>query len=343
LNSTIRSIQGRLGRVCNLPVFWDDIQSKRHQDALFECIFVTSEGTEGGRLNLDASYKERLEWQTCMVCCSNISFVEYLARTQRHTTAGMRRVFEIEFNRNSSGDQGMVNTLTASQVFGDLQHNYGTIGEEYARLLARDHEAIGAKTVEIANEFMRTVNGAADESFWFGLCGVLIAGASLAQRFGVEIDIKAMHEYLIGAFHANRQLRMIEGSEGGSYEYTVTALTDFFKYYRRRGNVLFTDILYHYRETQVKVLEDVVNKRLVYIQVARDRRLILISRLAFRDWLENRGFNYRQVCKGLLKHFQAVMMKRTLGAGTIHIAFRQEVCWRVPVPEKSLLEPLLTP
>src|SRR4029434_8148482 len=57
LNSTPKSVQGRLGRTRNLAAYWDDVQDERHQEHLFDCMFIASEGAEGGRLNPDASMK----------------------------------------------------------------------------------------------------------------------------------------------------------------------------------------------------------------------------------------------------------------------------------------------
>ena len=57
LNSTPKSVQRRLGLCRNLPAYWDDVQDERHQLALFDCMFVTAEGAEGGRLNPDASIR----------------------------------------------------------------------------------------------------------------------------------------------------------------------------------------------------------------------------------------------------------------------------------------------
>ena len=50
-------MQGRLGRTKNLPAYWDDIQDERHQEALFQTMFVATEGAEGGRLNTDATHE----------------------------------------------------------------------------------------------------------------------------------------------------------------------------------------------------------------------------------------------------------------------------------------------
>ena len=71
--------------------------------------------------------------------------------------------------------------------FAQLEHNFGTIGVEYARmLLAQEHREINVMVGETINRFSQKVQGTGDESYWWGICGVLIAGATLANRLGAE-------------------------------------------------------------------------------------------------------------------------------------------------------------
>ena len=233
LNSTPKSVQRRLGLCRNLPAYWDDVQDERHQLALFDCMFVTAEGAEGGRLNPDASMKARLEWQTLMVACSNASFVEYLIKKQKSTTAGMRRVFEVEFNKSET-EPGIINAVDASRTFAQLEHNFGCIGADYAKLLATEHRDINVMVGDTINRFSQRVQGTGDESYWWGVCGVLIAGATMANRLGAEIDVIALEEFLVRMFLHNRKIRGSEGTEGGSYENTEQALTAFLNHYRRQ-------------------------------------------------------------------------------------------------------------
>jgi hypothetical protein len=331
LNSTPKSVQGRLGRCRNLAAYWDDIQDERHQDALFQTMFVATQGAEGGRLNTDASMKERLEWQTLLVACSNASFVEYLTRKQKSTTAGMRRVFEIEFNRQEN-EPGMVNATEAGRVFAALERNYGAIGAEYARLLANEHKDIDLRVAVILKEFCEKVGGTGDEAYWWGTCGVLLAGAELACRLGAEIDLAAMDEFLQSAFHYNRAIRGAEGTEGGSYANTEHALTAFLNFYVGSGSMIHVDRLFTNRHKPIEAIRSPTPGHPIVVQISRDQRLVIFSRREMRDYLHKKEIQARQVFNGLVKYFKAREIRHTLGAGTVY-AQTQEVCFEIHVPE----------
>lgn len=330
LNSTPKSVQRRLGLCRNLPAYWDDVQDERHQLALFDCMFVTAEGAEGGRLNPDASYKARLEWQTLMVACSNASFVEYLIKKQKSTTAGMRRVFEVEYNKGDP-EPGMVNAVDASRTFAQLEHNFGNIGVEYARMLAQEHREINVMVGETINRFSQKVQGTGDESYWWGICGVLIAGATLANRLGADLDVLAMEEFLIQTFLNNRKIRSTEGTEGGSFENTETALTSFLNFYVGNGNRITVDRAFENRHIKVTSLRDPNMGRPIFVQISRDERKIWVSKKAMREYLNTNEVQPRQVFNGLEKFFHAKEVRLTMGAGTV-FSQTQELCLEIFVP-----------
>jgi Domain of unknown function (DUF927) len=340
LTSTAKSVQGRLGRTRNLPAYWDDVQDERHQDSLFQTMFVAAEGAEGGRLNRDASYKQRLEWQTLLVACSNASFVDYLVKKQKSTTAGIRRVFEYPYCRRN--EPGMVDQLEASRTFAALEHNFGVIGADYAKLLARDHHNIEKLVTDTTVTFTKQVNGTNEEAFWWGLCGVLLAGATLAQKFGVEFDVPAMAAFLQQAYRDNRTLRTAEGTESGSYVHTELALTGFLNHYAGAGHILFVDRMFEHKNVEVEPLTDPMKGKPLYIQVARATRTILISKRALRTYLEDNDIHPRPVFEGLVKYFNTKEAKLTIGAGTV-FAMTQENCIELQVqPNHPLFEQLVT-
>jgi hypothetical protein len=331
LNSTPKSVQGRLGRCRNLAAYWDDIQDERHQDALFQTMFVATQGAEGGRLNTDSTMKERLEWQTLLVACSNASFVEYLTRKQKSTTAGMRRVFEIEFNKRTD-EPGMINATDAGRVFGALEQNYGTIGAEYARMLANEHVEIDLMVAEVIKDFCASVAGNGDEAYWWGTCGVLLAGARLARRLGADLNIEAMENHLRECFMRNRGIRTGEGTEGGSYQNTEHGLIAFLNFYVGSGNVLVVDKFFEHRFRKVTIHRHPGENRPVVVQIAKDQRLIVFSKREMRDFLHKKEIQARQVFNGLVSYFKAKEIRHTMGAGTFH-AQGQEVCYQIHVPE----------
>jgi hypothetical protein len=331
LNSTPKSVQGRLGRCRNLAAYWDDIQDERHQDALFQTMFVATQGAEGGRLNTDATMKERLDWQTLLVACSNASFVEYLTRKQKSTTAGMRRVFEMEFNKREN-EPGMVNATDASRVFGALEQNYGVIGAEYARMLANEHVEIDLMVAYTNKAFCEKVGGSSDESYWWGTCGVLLAGAKLANRLGANLDVEAMEEHLERVFFHNRTIRGSEGTEGGSYANTEQGLVAFLNHFVGNGNVLVVDRFYETRHKKIKPLRDPGKDHPIVVQIARDQRKVVFSKREMRDFLHRREIQARQIFNGMATFFKAKEVRHTMGAGTVY-AQGQEVCIEIFVPE----------
>jgi Domain of unknown function (DUF927) len=342
LSSTPKSVQGRLGRTKNLPAYWDDVQDERHLEALFQTMFVASEGAEGGRLNPDASYKIRLQWQTVLVACANASFVEYLTRKQKSTTAGMRRVFEIEFNRQPQGEPGMINGLEASKTFHQLEHNYGVIGAEYAAFLGRKHADISILVQKVIDRFTAKVTGTSDESFWIGLCGVLITGAMLSRYFGAEISLQRMEDFLVKAFLQNRRIRAIEGTEAGSYDHTEHAIAGFLNDTFGKGHYVITGKMFIDRHHDVQFISGPNTGKPIYMQICRHDRIIIVSKRALRKYLDDSDIRCRQVFAGLEKFFKATEVKLTLGAGTPY-ATTQELCFVMFVEnDKSALYNILT-
>jgi hypothetical protein len=335
LNSTVKSVQGRLGRTRNLPAYWDDVQDRRHQENLFQTLFVTSEGAEGGRLNSDASMKTRLEWQTLLVVCSNASFVEFMIRKHKFPTAAIRRVFEFKFSKDPD-EPGIIDAVNASKIFGELQHNYGVIGAEYAQLLARNHNKIDTLVASITRKFKAAVDGTGDESYWWGLCGVLLTGAALARQLGVGLNVDAMENFLQEAYQFNRRIRNSAGLKGikgtGSYADTERELTGFLQSVGS-GHVMFTNgrFEHRYRNRPVKVLHPPEQGCRVLVQVVRDQCLVILAKAALQDYLHSKGVRPLQFFKGLEHFFNASETRKTLGSSTKHAQI-QEFVLEIPVP-----------
>jgi len=333
LDSTKKSVLFRLGKTRNLPCYWDDIQDDVKLEHLFNTMFLNTQGSEGGRLTSDVQYRERLEWQTMMVACSNASFVEYVVKKQPSTTAGLRRVFELEFKKPEN-DIGMIDVLDAMQAFGALEYNFGHVGMQYAKLIATEHEAVKALVEQTTKQFKSKVDGKADEAYWWGIAATLLTGASLARRLGAEMNVERMEEFLIEAFKNNRTIRASEGTEGGSPEHTDAALAQFLNFYLGSGNRVDTEFSFKDRFTSVVLNHGPEKGRPVYIHVIRDEKTVLISKKTFKEFLEWKQIKTRQVFDGLKKYYGAKEDKLVLGAGT-EFAAAQEMVIKIVVPDES--------
>jgi hypothetical protein len=344
LNSTSKSVLNKLGMIKNLPVYWDDIQDENRQEHLFQTMFVHTEGIEGGRLDTNVQQRARGEWQTLMVACSNASFVEYVIRKQPSTTAGLRRVFEYEINRDPD-EKGLVDAFDAIKAYAKLEYNYGMVGYGYAQILATEHTQIEAMVGETVKRFKNKVKGTANETYWWGIAGVLVAGANMAVRMGVEVDPARIEDFLLSVFYKNRRLRDSEATEGGSKDNTWNALVHFIKFASIK-NVIITDVFMRTSGKPIGIprnedrLRELGRGPLFY-HVATSEQKIRISKKEFRKYLYDQKIQPRPVLEGLKKHFGATIdvLKVTLGGGT-HWAIGQEDVIELPIPE-GLLEELL--
>jgi hypothetical protein len=326
LTSTPKAILRRLGLTHNLPAYWDDVQTDRQLLALYESLFLAVGGAEGGRLDTHAEFVERGQWQTMLAACANVSFVEYMTRKKYSSSAGMRRVFEIEYHRRRD-EPGMINGLTASRAFAALEHNYGVIGAEYAAFLAREHDTVSKMVASTIVDFSETVQAQPDESYWTGLCGTLIAGATLARRFGAEFDVAAMRDFLLRAFAHNRKTRAVKGDlakTNKSCEQTVIA---FIKECFAGGNYIYTKIRYRLR-TDVGQLTTPSADRLIHVHVARKDNTVRISKRAFRRWCETNKLHVRDTFANMKHWLAATEVHQSLGAGTSHVQ-KIETCIQI--------------
>ncbi len=120
--------------------YWDDIQDERHQDALFQTMFVAA----GGHRGRPAQHRRHLEGTAGVADhagrLQQRRFVEFLVKKQKSTTAGMRRVFEIEYN--SADEPGMINATRGRPGVRRAGAQLRCHRAEYARMLAQEHKDI---------------------------------------------------------------------------------------------------------------------------------------------------------------------------------------------------------
>ena len=248
-------------------------------------MFVATQGTEGGRLNTDASMKERLEWQTLLVACSNASFVEYLIKKQKSTTAGMRRVFEFEYDKKDD-EPGMINAVDASRI--SRRSSTITVGSAPSTpgCWPRSTKTIAAMVGEIIKDFREEVNGTVDENYWWGICGVSArrgyagqpAGGRARCRGDAGIPDRSLSRQSQDSRHRGDRRRITRRTPSNGWRRFSTTMS-------AAGNVIFIDKVFdkkaHQDRCAARAGEEPSNLRagcprsaLDYHQQARDARLL---------------------------------------------------------------------
>lgn len=337
--STSKSVIHKMGQLRNLPVYWDEVTNKKSQAKVFDTFFSGSEGIGPGRLTADIEQRDRADWQTLLIICSNLSFVDHIVGEQRTTTAGMYRVFEYYIPSVMPDAPGQIDTMDASRLTQALESNYGAVGMLYAERLATNPKEIDKFTLSLCREFSVAIKATKEERFWVALCGILLAGASYANEFGAQIDINALHSFLMVAYQKNRDRMLDEGVEGGTRVNTEEALTGFIKAHVE--NALYTDTFPAGKGRPKPVVDifgpDPHRPRPIHVQWAVDDRKLRISRPEFFKYLHEKSISAIQIINGLKDFFGATVSYSVLGAGTVHGGGQEHVI-TLPIPPNSPLE-----
>jgi hypothetical protein len=337
--TTANSVIHKMGTLRNLPIYWDEIKNKTAQKNVFETVFAGSEGIGPGRLTSNIEQRARDDWQTLLVTCSNLSFVDFVVAEQKTTAAGLYRVFEYHIGESLPGAPGQVNPADASRITQELENNFGMVGMKYAELLGADPKAADEFIMAIYYGFCKAVNVTKEERFWPATCAVLIAGAMYANSFGAEIDVERLTSFLAEAYEKNRKRLLDEATEGGTVIHTTEALTGFLKAYTE--NTLYTDTYPNGRgkPTPVKFIfgPDPNRPKPIHVQWCVTDRKLRISRPKFNDYMNDKNLSPMQIMNGLRDYFKATVSAARLGGGTTFAAGQEQVI-SIPIPEGSPLE-----
>lgn len=341
--TTPKMIIKKMGDLRNLTIYHDEIKDEKAQKGVFTTLFAGSEGVEGGRLTSTVEYRERGDWQTMIVICSNRSFVDYVNKEQKTTDAGIYRVFEFQLLKSPDDAPGKLATsMDATRITQEMEHNFGVIGLEYAQMLGRNPDEIDAFTQKILRDFSTEVDAKSPERYWVAVCATLLAGAELANRLGAGFNVPAMKDFLIARYMMNRERCAEANSLGGSAMNTEETLTGFLK--KHLPETLRTDT-YHHTRGKPKLINVIDgpnknNPKPINVHWATKDRMLLLSAGAFTEYLNLVNMPPAAILRGLKLHYAMERKYVCLGAGT-HYGQTQESVLCIPVPEGSPLEPVM--
>lgn len=341
-SSTNKSVSRKSGKIRHLPVYWDEVRTEETQKYVAKFLESATEGGEGSRLKSNLEFQDRGTWRNMMSMCTNHSFIDYLVTQKKTTEAVIYRVFEIEAPKVLVGPGRFESSVDVSLIIGELDANYGTMGQRYAKYLATHAKEVSELTVKEVKWFEKATKHAAPERYWMAFAGTVMAGAAVAKaNLGIDFDLEIMREYLVKAI---RQMRVRLGEaqvEAGSLEHTQSALNSFLN--SHIGQTLYTYVFCndpHERSGhvgKVGLIHFPTPARDITVQYARDVRGVRIDRPTFTKWLQKEGIPVRPVVRGLELHMGAVTKKLTIGRDTAFAA-SPERAFCIDIPPGSFLE-----
>lgn len=342
IKSTSKSVINKMGTLKNIPIFWDEIRDAKVQTHLYDTVFGGGEGVEGGRLTSNVTQRERGDWQTTLVACSNISFVDFIIGKQRTTSAGVYRVFEFDVPKADEDAPGRMKSFDAERMIQELEQNFGHMGLKYSALLANDPVGVDKIAYDIMEKFSADIQEKDGERFWVASCSMILAGATLANLLGCDFHVEAIRAYLIESYNKLRARLDSAAVEGGTEDNTQEILTGWLR--NVANGSVWTETV-HMGKGKPKAVTvrhgpSVDNSKRIYLQWAIQNRVCMFSRQEFNKYLQENNYPPHSVLEGLRRHFGATVQKAKLCAGTPY-RLPQEHLITIPIPEGHQLEEML--
>ena len=339
--SSAKAVERNIGKVRNLPIYWDEIKDEEAQHKAFSGVFAISEGAAGNKLNSDRSMRERGTWQTLMVISSNYNLGEFFINVKHASAASLYRIFEMHVEPANANTPGQIATFDAGRKFQELQYNFGNAGVIYSKYLVANVAAVDKKVHDEMEYFAQVTNQKKDERVWVAACGAIMTAADIANKtLGSQFNLNDVRDFLIKTFMENRDRASKEGSDVGNQQAAQDILTQFLKHYAQ--HTVFTHTMHNAgRAGKVIPIWPLPNPnappRAMHVHVAVSERVIRVSRKELYGYLRWQKKQPGHVIKMLTDYFGAQQKYATIAAGTDYKK-GQEWVLEIPVPPGSPLE-----
>lgn len=198
LDDTPLSVANRMGKLNNLPAFWDELRMKEQVEKFVLLMFQVSQGKERSRLKSNITTQHVGTWNTLITVASNESITDHVRHLVHGTDAGLLRVFEVTvpyLHRRQD-----IDAMSAA-----LDNNFGIIGGEYAEWLVQNREKAILLLDKIKLQFSQRVHADSAERFWVATCATLLTAAIITNRLKLTaIDTKQFTDWLVKEFLRSR-------------------------------------------------------------------------------------------------------------------------------------------
>ncbi len=198
LDDTPLSVANRMGKLNNLPAFWDELRMRDQVEKFVILMFQVSQGKERSRLTSQIQTRHVGTWNTLITVASNESITDHVRHLVHGTDAGLLRVFEVTVPYLQRVKD--IDSLSAS-----LDRNFGHIGSEYAAWLVANYDTTISLLEKVKLGFSRRVNADSAERFWIATCSALLTAAIIANKMNLTtIDIDQFTHWLVTEFKRSR-------------------------------------------------------------------------------------------------------------------------------------------
>jgi hypothetical protein len=328
LDDTPLSVANRMGKLNNLPAFWDELRMKEQVEKFVLLMFQVSQGKERSRLRSNITTQHVGTWNTLITVASNESITDHVRHLVHGTDAGLLRVFEVTvpYLQRKKDIDHMVSSL---------DNNFGHVGSEYAEWLVTHHEAAKTLLGEVKAKFSEKVHAESSERFWVATCSTLLTAAILCNRLGfTSIDVKAFSDWMATEFLRSRaeQTMDFDPVEIRAKKYLFQFLDI------HKDQLVVFDRLSGKGVASVGSLHSPVPKGEIYGVFAKEDKKVRIKRAPFVDWVYEHHKEPHTRMIEALKMQGCVERKASVTVGIANAVQSRTSCIDVPLDDAAFLD-----
>jgi hypothetical protein len=317
LTDTSNALFSKIGKLQNLPLYWDEIKGEHATKDFVELVFRISGGKDKARQRANTTLRDVGIWNTILAAANNESILDYIVGSTNMTTAGLMRVFEFELR---PGTKGQISPSTATRLTSQLNGNYGNVGKIYAEFLGQNIARCDRDIEAIMQVLEAETEATTEERLWLAIIGATLVGAKYANELELtDFDLAKMRKFMIAEMN---KMRLARDAQSVNMKVGINIsdkLAQFLNINRAR-HTIFTNKI-HSRPGKpvpgsIKVIGDTTKLDGIYVHVGREDKLMRISSAALSDWLKLKSLSRNTFLNALSDAFHMTRINGRMGSGT---------------------------
>ena len=300
LNDTQNAIYNKLGKISNLPNYWDEMGTETADN--FNFLLQLTSGREKDRLSANSEAKPVHTWNTMLVRASNTSMRDALTSKSNMTSAGLLRVFEFSTPPRT---EGTISTTKAQGMITALDQNYGQAGMAYAEFLGKNSARIKDDILKLSSDIEQEVGDVQGERFWLANAACLLAGAEYANSLGLtDIDVVVLRDFLKTTIINMRGTQEVKNFRAGSSDITQI-IWEFISEECGVRHTLKTLEVWRGRGRPPTMQIITAPTEVPYVQIGLQDGIMRLDQAQFTRWLNKFNGIYKQDSGSILRAIQS--------------------------------------